>query len=120
MTTPHPKTGSTVIVALADHLRANPNKWAKLPTRSKYLDARAHEINSGQRGNLPASEFQATVRADGVYIRYIGHLQPADAPVEQVPAAAPPQAPAPTEAQQLLAGMAALTAAINNLSKHFE
>lgn len=112
MHTPHPKTSSTIILALADHLRANPNKWAKLPTHSKNLDARANEINSGQRDNLPAQEFQATVRADGVYIRYIGHLAPAT--TEPTPATPT------TETQQLLAGMAALTAAINNLAKHFE
>lgn len=113
--TPRRKASSTLVNALADSLRTQPNKWAKLPTESTNPHGVARDINNNVRQNLPSKDFEATVRADGVYIRYIG-----DAPQPQATTPAADQAPTSSEVQQLLAGMAALTAAVTNLSKHFE
>lgn len=65
-------------VWFAEELRSNPDRWAKFPEsyETKPRQAaytRAHLIRSGKLlGFGPAGQFEAEVRNQVVYVRYVG------------------------------------------------
>lgn len=96
------RTSPLVLRSFAAALRDNPGKWMKLPTSRTDHKTHAGAINSGHRSLFPPTHYEATARADGVYLRYTE-----------------PTSPDTPDMGELLSSIRNLTHAVNRLTELF-